>query len=65
MEIHIECNTSYSLKDLENKTLYTNKDYEIYQIYGYHSVFGDNVLLYISKADKQTFHIRLNQETWW
>jgi len=41
-----------------------DKDYGIYQIYGYHPVYGDNVLLYIGKANDQTFAKRISQESW-
>lgn len=52
----------YSSKEskLNNKT----KDYGIYQVYGHHPVYGNNVLLYIGKADEQTFSKRLSQESW-
>ncbi|WP_419774470.1 hypothetical protein [Halarcobacter sp.] len=66
MTINIEWEGSYSLKDLENKKLNnTNIDYGIYQIYGNHPIYGNDVLLYIGKANQQTFNKRLNQEQWW
>jgi len=58
----------FQLPEIENKTVGDdkNEDYGIYQIYGTHPVYGNNVLLYIGKADKQTFSTRLNQEQhWW
>jgi hypothetical protein len=39
-------------------------DYGVYQIYGSHPVYGSDVLLYIGKADEQTFGVRLGQEDW-
>jgi len=39
-------------------------DYGIYQIYGSHPVYGSDVLLYIGKAQDQTFGQRLLQESW-
>ncbi|GGH73228.1 hypothetical protein JOD43_000025 [Pullulanibacillus pueri] len=39
-------------------------DYGLYQIYGKHPIYGSNVLLYIGKADSQTFGIRISQENW-
>lgn len=39
-------------------------DYGIYQIYGKHPVYGNDVLLYIGKADRQTLGIRISQENW-
>jgi hypothetical protein len=40
-------------------------DYGVYQIYGYHPLYGNNVLLYIGKAAQQTFATRILQETWY
>ena len=39
----------------------SKNDYGIYQIYGDHPVYGENVLLYIGKARYQTYSVRLNQ----
>jgi hypothetical protein len=39
----------------------SKKDHGIYQIYGDHPVYGENVLLYIGKARYQTYSVRLNQ----
>lgn len=39
-------------------------DYGIYQIYGCHPIYGSDVLLYIGKAQDQTFGQRLSQEGW-
>ena len=36
-------------------------DYGVYQIYGNHPVYGSGVLLYIGKAERQTFATRLQQ----
>jgi len=75
-DIKIEWEGSYSLKDIgfnESEYTYSLKDailndeaidYGIYQIYGYHPVYGNNVLLYIGKAQKQTFAKRIAQEGW-
>ena len=41
------------------------KDYGVYQIYGYHVVFGKDALLYIGLAREQTFGKRLSQESYW
>ena len=62
--IRISWEGGYTLEDLENNKLDSNKDYGIYQVYGHHPVYGHNVLLYIGKADKQTFNKRLSQESW-
>lgn len=37
--------------------------YGVYQIYGNHPVYGENTLLYIGKANQQTFAIRLKERT--
>jgi len=63
MEIHIFWEGPYSiaqLKTLDNES----SDYGIYQVYGYHSLYGKDVLLYIGKANRQTFYKRLKQEDW-
>ena len=46
------------------KQLNSNEDYGLYQFYGDHPVYGQNVLLYIGKAVKQTFSSRLSQHNW-
>jgi hypothetical protein len=47
-----------------NDDIYNNfngkSDYGIYQIYGDHPVYGENILLYIGKAQDQTYSQRLN-----
>jgi hypothetical protein len=40
-------------------------DYGVYQVYGCHSVYGVDTLLYIGKARDQTFATRLRQEEHW
>jgi hypothetical protein len=74
--IKIEWEGSYSLEDIGfNDIEYTyskknsklnddSMDYGIYQIYGSHPVYGTNVLLYIGKAQNQTFATRIAQESW-
>jgi len=53
------------IKSEFNKNIDTeDSDRGIYQVYGYHPVYGDNVLLYIGKTCKQTFAKRLSQEGW-
>ena len=61
--IHIEWDGPYTigqLPELKNEV----SDYGVYQVYGAHPVYGSNVLLYIGKADEQTFGVRLKQEDW-
>jgi len=40
-------------------------DYGIYQIYGTHTIFGENSLLYIGKAEQQNFCDRFIQHKEW
>ena len=61
-QIHIEWEGPFSYEQL--KALDGNADYGVYQVYGGHPVYGSRVLLYIGKAEQQTFSTRLNQE-WW
>ena len=59
---YIEENDQYKLS---NAKLNDDKiDYGLYQIYGYHPVYGNNVLLYIGKTNKQTFAKRISDEGW-
>ncbi len=63
MEIHIFWDGAFSLEEL--KTLNNeSRDYGLYQIYGFHPLYGKDVLLYIGKANYQTFYKRLKQEYW-
>ena len=38
--------------------------YGLYQVYGTHPIYGSDVLLYVGKAEQQTFARRLGQEAW-
>jgi len=62
--IHIEWEGPFvleQLSSLKNEEI----DYGVYQIYGSHPVYGSDVLLYIGKADGQTFGVRIKQEYRW
>ncbi len=61
--IYISWAGPYTLKEVEE--LKNDSDYGIYQIYGTHPVYGSNVLLYIGKAEQQTFSKRIQQEENW
>jgi len=54
----------YKTKNAKTKLNNLEKDYGIYQVYGFHPIYGDNVLLYIGQAKDQTFAKRLSQEEW-
>jgi len=61
--LHVEWDGPFSydaVKRLKDEFV----DYGVYQVYGAHPVYGSDVLLYIGKADKQTFGVRLSQESW-
>lgn len=61
--IQIHWEGSYKLKELP-MLMNDETDYGIYQIYGTHPVYGNDVLLYIGKADYQTLGKRISQENW-
>lgn len=63
MHIHVNWEGPYTYDEaLSLKNEHT--DYGVYQIYGTHPIYGHNVLLYIGKAARQTFGLRLSQEFW-
>jgi len=49
----------------EIEKLTGDEDYGIYQITGYHPVFGNNSLLYIGKAQKRPFATRFKEHKEW
>jgi len=52
--IQIKWESPFRIDDL--KSLNDDEiDHGIYQIYGNHLVYGENVLLYIGQANEQTF----------
>ncbi len=61
--IQLDWEGPYSLNDLP-ALMDTEIDYGIYQIYGKHHVYGNDVLLYIGQAERQTFGSRILQENW-
>jgi len=63
MDIHIFWEGPRKLENLNNLNN-NEKDYGLYQIYGFHPLYGHSVLLYIGKADYQTFGQRISQEGW-
>ena len=59
-EIKIFWDGPFSADEIKNKK---NKLFEksgLYQIYGFHPLYGNSVLLYIGKTEKQKFSERLN-----
>lgn len=63
-EIHVVWEGPYSYEEITNTLRDDYCDFGVYQIYGAHPIYGSDVLLYIGKADKQTFGVRLSQEGW-
>jgi len=61
--IHLDWDGPYKLNEL-SKVKDEETDYGVYQIYGSHPIYGSSVLLYIGKADRQTFGVRISQEGW-
>lgn len=63
IRVDLDWEGPFQLDELHKVNDYS-KDYGIYQIYGFHPVYGCNVLLYIGLAAKQTFCQRIKQEGW-
>ena len=61
--IQIQWNGPFKLTEL-SLLMNEETDYGIYQIYGKHPIYGNDVLLYIGKADYQTLGKRISQEGW-
>lgn len=63
-QIHIDWEGPFSYEDAKKDLKDDKKDFGVYQIYGGHPLYGSGVLLYIGKAEQQTFSRRLSQEQW-
>ncbi len=61
--IHVQWEGPFAYSDL-SPLKNEDYDYGVYQIYASHPVYGSDVLLYIGKADRQTFGVRIAQEGW-
>lgn len=61
--IQIQWEGSHKLSDLP-QLMNEETDYGVYQIYGTHPVYENDVLLYIGKAEYQTLGKRILQENW-
>ncbi|WP_409303041.1 hypothetical protein [Peribacillus sp. SCS-155] len=61
--IQIQWDGAYTLNDIP-ELKHGDFDYGLYQIYGKHPLYGNEVLLYIGKADLDTFGNQLSQEGW-
>ena len=59
-KIEIKWEGPYTIAEIELLSNY-GKDHGLYQIYGTHPIFGPKSLVYIGKADAQTFGARIPQ----
>jgi hypothetical protein len=62
MLVHIQWSGPYPFGRVGEFT--RASDYGIYQVCGRHPVYGAPALLYLGKAQEQTFGVRLQQENW-
>lgn len=60
--IHIDWSGPHTFSEVSSFD--SASDFGIYQVYGAHHVYGSDVLLYIGKAQIQTFSARLAQHGW-
>ena len=62
--IEIEWEGPFSMSEIIEKKGET--DFGLYMAFGPHRVYGENVLLYVGKAEQQTFATRIPQHgDWW
>ncbi len=62
IDIHINWEGPFTHSEALN--LNSKCDYGLYTFYGDHLMYGKDVLLYLGKAEKQTFGIRIRQHNW-
>jgi hypothetical protein len=62
LDIHILWEGPFSRDEALKLT--SSSDYGLYQFYGDHLVYGRDVLLYLGKAETQTFGRRISQHNW-
>jgi hypothetical protein len=60
--LHLAWEGPFSVSEL-SKLNDTDKDFGVYQVYATHPVYGHS-LVYIGKAQEQTFCVRIKQERW-
>jgi len=61
--IHVQWSGPLTLDEAVSRND-TRTDYGVYQVYGRHPLYGAQALLYIGRAQQQTFGKRLSQEGW-
>lgn len=61
-DIHIDWQGPFTLE--QALQLQSDTDFGLYQYYGEHPIYGQNALLYLGSATKQTFGKRLSQHNW-
>ena len=59
--IHIQWEGPLSVNDAQELND-PDSDFDLYQVYGQHPVYGTGTLIYIGKAQNQTFGQRIKQE---
>ena len=57
--IEIEWEGPFTMEEISNKN--KSDDFGIYMAYGQHRIYGENVLLYVGKAEQQKFSVRILQ----
>lgn len=62
LDVHLTWEGPYTHD--EALQLNSESDYGLYQFYGDHLVYGHDVLLYLGKAELQTFGRRISQHNW-
>jgi len=63
-KIEIWWHGPFSMEEINKYHADTSRSYGLYQIYGTHNISGPNTLIYIGKADQQTFAKRVGQHGW-
>jgi hypothetical protein len=64
--IEIEWEGPFTMEEISTKN--GSNDFGLYMAYGHHRVYGENVLLYVGKAEQQKFSVRILQhlnDDWW
>lgn len=64
--IEIKWEGPFTLDEVESKK--SDIDFGLYMAFGRHTLYGDHTLLYVGKAEQQTFGVRILQhldEDWW
>jgi len=63
--VRINWDGPFTVEQVKNRDYVEATEHGIYQIYGNHVIFGPNSLLYIGKAEDQSFSCRIGQHLDW